>query len=430
MVARKWPLVFVLLFLFLGELFLPGKGWTQLLSDTGLFYFTGAHNPLRTPLFREFMGGEGLRAGPVRLHPFFGVAGVYTDNAFKRNTDRRSDLLTTIAPGLQAYLPFRGGQHSVLLDYRANQYLYKEFTENNVLAQDAQGHVSFNFLNGLTMDLQGGRIDGFDPRGSEEDIQAREITKWRIMSVLSEIEFSGPRAGIRLRSSFVDWHFKNNDQALRRDRTNARASLTFSANVTPSTSALLGVQIGKNEYDTNKQLDSFSYGAFTGFHLAPIGQLSGDFQIGYTILNFDRAPIELPEESPLSEGATLQELLFMRGNLHWNPSSRLSIRISPFRQIRPTGFLGTNTMTQTGVNVIGVQTLTARVGLRGMFAWINADFDTDRKDNRYQWRMGVQYRTVKWFGFRLEYIFEKRDSTVDFANYYSNTAMFSIEGIL
>ncbi len=250
-IFQKRTLGFLLTIVIVGELFLPVRGWTQLLSDTGLFYFTGAHNPIRNPLFREFMGGEGLRAGPVYLHPFFGVAGVYTDNVFKRNTDRRSDILTTIAPGMQAYLPFGGGQHSVVLDYRANQFLYKEFTENNVFAQDAQGHVSFIFPTGLTMDLQGGRVDGFDPRGSEEDIQARDITKWRIMTVLGQIEFLGPRAGISLRSSVQDWHFKNNNQAPTRDRVNVNANLTFSLKVTPTTSALLGVSLGKNNYDTN-----------------------------------------------------------------------------------------------------------------------------------------------------------------------------------
>ena len=144
------------------------------------------------------------------------------------------------------------------------------------------------------------------------------------------------------------------------------------------------------------------------------------------ILNFDRAPEEQPEGSSLSEGSTLQKILFMRGNLHWNPTSRLSFTASPFRQIRPSGFAGTNTYTQTGVRVIGVQTLTPRVALREMFTYQNADFDTDRKDDRFLWRMGVQYRTVKWLGFRLDYLFEKRDSTLDTANYYSNSVMFSI----
>jgi hypothetical protein len=165
------------------------------------------------PRFREFMSGDGVKVGPVRLHPSLGIGEAYTDNVFRTNTNRQSDYLTTIAPGLQASLPFGGGQHSVLLDYRAGQFLYKNFSENNAFTQDALGHVSLNFPSGLTMDLQGGRIDGFDPRGSALDIQTRDINKWRIMSFMGQVEYSGQKAGIRLRSSYQDWHFKNNDQA-------------------------------------------------------------------------------------------------------------------------------------------------------------------------------------------------------------------------
>lgn len=432
MVERKRPLVLVLTVLVVSGCILPASGWAQAIN-TGTFYFTGTHNPLRfTPMFREFMPGPGVKAGPVRFHPSLGVAGSYTDNAFATNTNRRSDYLTTIAPGLQALLPFGGGKHSVLLDYSAGQFLYKNFSENNVLAQDAQGRVSLNFPGGLTMDLQGGRIDGYDPRGTALDIQETDITKWRTTSFMGQVEFSGQTAGIRFRSIYEDWHFKNNDQAPLRDRTTVRADLTLFAKVTPTTSALLGFNISNNTYDTNKQLDSFSYGVYTGFRLAPTRQFSGEFNIGVSVLNFDRAPIEQPPGSPLSPGGGQQQFLSMRGNLAWRPTSRLSFNIQPFRQISQAGFVGTSTFIQTGVNIAGRQMLTDRSAVRGLFSWRNNDFDdeTGRKDNQFLWMVGLEYRAVKWLGFRLDYLFQKRTSTIDRLEFYSNTAMLSIEAFL
>ena len=282
------------------------------------------------------------------------------------------------------------------------------------------------------MDLQGGRIDGFDPRGTALDIQTRDINKWRVMSFMGQVEYSGQKAGIRLRSSYQDWHFKNNDQAPGRDRTSAQANLTLSAKVTPSTSALLGFQIANNTYDKNKQVDSFSYGVFTGFRLAPSRQLSGEFNIGLTVLNFDRAPLEEPPASGLSAGGEQQQFLSMRGNLVWNPTSRLSISASPFRELRQAGFVGTNTFIQTGINILGRQQLTRRVALNGTFSYINSDFDddNDRKDNQFFWRIGLEYRTVKWLGFRLDYLFANRYSNQENAVFYSNTISFSIQGFL
>jgi len=437
----KWPFVLFLTFLVACELFLPVRGQAQSFSDTGLFYFTGSHRPLRTPIFREFMGGpgvgDGLKVGPVRLHPYLGVAEVYTDNVFRRDTNRRSDFLTTIAPGLQAFLPFGGGHHSVLLDYRAGQFLYKKFSENNALAQDAQGHVSLNYPGGLTLDLQGGHIEGFDPRGSQVDTRQQDITKWNINSFLGQAEFSGQKAGIRLRSSYLDWHFKNNGQDTSRDRTRLRADVTLSANVTRSTSALLGVQLTKIDYDKNKHLDSFGYGVFTGFRLASNRQLTGEFNIGYTIQNFDRAPIPKGQtvsqkftDEGLSRGAKQRTSLFMRGNLHWNPTSRLSIIASPFSSIQQSAVQKTSTFRRTGVNISGRQAFTDRLALRGNLTLENNNFDTNRNDNRFRWRMGPEYRAVKWLGFRLDYIFEKRSSNKSGFDFYSNTVMLSIQGIL
>ena len=237
MCKRMWPLVLFLTFLFLCELFLPVKGWTQAFTDVGTFYFTGSQTPRRVPIFREWMTqygatgegltGGGLKVGPVSLHPFLGVAESYTDNVFRRDTNRRTDFLTVIAPGLQALLPFGADKHSLLLDYRAGQFLYKNFTENNALAQDATAHLSLNFPSGLKFHLQGVHLEAFDPRGSELDTQQQDITKWNTNELLNSISYLGPRAGVSLTTSLIDLHYKNNGQAPLRDRTRIRSRLAL-----------------------------------------------------------------------------------------------------------------------------------------------------------------------------------------------------------
>lgn len=440
---RKWPFALILTFVGACEVFSPVSGRAQSFSDMGLFYFTGSHRPIqnRGGLFREYMTGSGLgdgiKAGPVQLHPFLGVSEVYTDNVFKRDTNTKSDFLTTIAPGIQAFMPFGGGKHSVLLDYRAAQFLYAKFNENNALAQDALGHVSLNYPGGLAIDLQGGHVEGFDPRGSEVDTQQRDITKWNVNQFLGQVEFTGQKAGIRLRTNFDDLNYTNNGQAAPRDRTQAGANLSVFVRVTPSTRALLGVRIVNNDYNTNTQQNSFGYGAFTGFSLAPTRQLSGEFNIGYQVLNFDHAPID--EDSArgqallargLSLGSEQRTFFYMRGNLAWNPTSRLSFNVRPFSNINQSAVQGTSTYKRIGVDVYGRQMFTDRFALRGNFYYANDNFDTNRTDNRFRFRIGPEYRTVKWLGFRLDYIFEKRSSNIANFEFNSNTIMLSIQGII
>ena len=201
--------------------------------------------------------------------------------------------------------------------------------------------------------------------------------------------------------------------------------------MTPTISTLLGANISNNTYDENKQLDSFSYGVFTGFELAPSRLLSGEFRIGYTILNFDRAPVEQPPGSDLSNGGKQQENLTMRGLFNWRPTSRLSLQIRPFRLIRQSAVFDTSTFVQTGVVISARQALTDRLAVGGSFRYQNLNFEEGRTDNRFRWRMGLEYRTVKWLGFRLDYIFAKRTSNEeDRFEFYSNSIMISVQGLL
>jgi hypothetical protein len=66
--------------------------------------------------------GGNLKAGPIAVHPHFGIAESYTDNVFRTREGfggRFSDWYTTYAPGLQLKLPILG-RHRLVFDYRTN----------------------------------------------------------------------------------------------------------------------------------------------------------------------------------------------------------------------------------------------------------------------------------------------------------------------
>jgi hypothetical protein len=425
----------------------PIKGWTQSLPDTGNFSFSGNPSPLRVPNFIQFLPGDGLKVGRVQIHPFLGVAEVFTDNVFSANEQKQSDFLTTIAPGIQAYLPF-GGKHSFLLDYRAAQFLYAEFTPNNVLAQEAVGQVNFNFPGGLKIDLQGSHIEGFDQRGSDFDIQTTDITKWRTTNFLGQARLSGRRTSIQIRTRYSRWHFKNNGQDAPRDRQSSQADLTGYLNLTKGISALLGTNISNNTYDENKQLDSFSYGVFTGFALAPTRLLSGEVRVGYSILKFDRAPVGQdpnvvddpadptmtdPGDRLLAEGLNLggneQKRLTLNGILNWVPTERQQVRLRAFRGIRQSAVFNASTFVQTGFTLQATHRLTNRLFLLGQGQYFNSKFSGGRTDNRWIGNVGLRYRTVEWLGFGLNYYRAQRSSNTSRFRFSSNTIAISVEGL-
>ncbi len=421
------------------NLFGPINGWAQSFSDTGSFSYTGSHNPVNPtliyPRFRQDLPGKGLKAGPVRLHPFLGLAEVYTDNVFRTKKRRRGDFLTTIAPGLQASLPI-GERHKLLFDYRAAQFLYGKFSENNALAQNGVGLLRLDFPGGLKVDFQAEHVEGFDPRGSELDIQQQDITKWRSDLIKVQAEMLGPQIGLRIGINYARLHYRNNNQAAPRDQSFGTIDMTVIVPASKSVSALLGVQVSDVSYDENTQLDSFSYGIFTGFRLEAKSQLTGEFNLGYSVLNFDRSPASDPAQvidlmqRNLSIGGKQQELLFMRGDLRWRPTSQLDFRLIPFRFIQQSAVFNTSTFTQTGIGITARKVFRKGLSSRGSFLYSNSDFSGSRNDDRFRWRIELDYRTVKWLGFKLAYSFERRASSQNQFDFYSNTIMFSVQGLL
>ena len=434
----------ILLSLISCEMVVPINGWAQSFQDTGNFSFSGSPNPLRSPIFRQFLPGDGLKVGRVQIHPFLGVAEVFTDNVFRTNKQRQSDFLTTVAPGIQANVPF-AGKHSFLLDYRAAQFLYAKFTPNNAFAQHGAGQMRLNFPGGLSIITQADHVEGFDQRGADFDIQSRNITKWRATNFLSEARMNGPRGGIRISSRYTRLHYKNNGQDVSRDNKRVSGDLTGFINVTPGVSGLLGASIANNTYDQNRQLDSFSYGFFSGLELAPTRQLSGELRVGYTIVNFDRAPIVPLDPAPippapldegnqlindgLSLGGKQQKRLTLNGNFDWRPTTQQSVNLQVFRQIQESAVFNTATFIQTGVSLSGSHRLTNRLDLLGRGRYSNSKFSAGRTDNRFLGNVGVRYRTVEWLGFSANYYLEKRSSSESSFEYYANTIAISVQGL-
>ena len=146
------------------------------LYSTPYFPLTGYY-PLYPGSFSRIIDERGVAVGRLILHPSMGVAEMYTDNVFRSNTNRRGDFFTTLAPAIQAQLPFSSGRHVFVADYRTNIQFYHRTPSNDVQDQTASGRVQFNFPWGLRADFQGEHKLGHDPRGSAVDLLALEVDR-------------------------------------------------------------------------------------------------------------------------------------------------------------------------------------------------------------------------------------------------------------
>ena len=422
-----------------------GAGWT-LLSQfaspalVGSLYLTPdwpltGYYPLYPGNFSQIIPEDGLLVGPIRLHPFMGVAEMYTDNVLRTNANRKSDFSTTLGPGIQARLPF-AGRHDFVVDYRTNIQYYQRTPSNDVQDQTASGRFRFDFPGGLKLDLEGEHKLGHDPRGSAVDTQALDVNKWTTNSFLGQAEYRGAQAGVRLNLQSTRWGFINNGQGIFRDRLSNYAGMTFFADLTGKTSALVNVGVNQEIYDENKNLDNSIYAISGGGTWNVTGLTFAQILVGYQHLKFTHAQVNQPGPvlSQFQRDKDSYSNLFVMGNLNWKATPLLTINLQPYRTFQPTAFVGSLFFVATGANLSARHELTDRTALtlnlgieEDKFTSSSGTGGTDRTDTLKNVAVGLNYRAVKWVGVSVQYMFEDRTSTQDQFKYNANTVMVSAQ---
>jgi hypothetical protein len=401
---------------------------------TPTFPWTGIY-PLYPSGYTVIIPDDGIRAGPVRLHPFMGVAEMFTDNVF-RTSFKRSDFFTTLAPGIQAQLPL--GRHVFVADYRTNLQFYHRTPSNNVQDQTASGLFQFNLASGLKLDFQGEHKLGHDPRGTAVDLLNVEVNKWTTNSFTGTARYQGGEIGMALTAQTLRWTYLNNNQGIIRDRLSNYAGIRFSGQAFPNTSALLDFSVIQEIYDENKNLDNNIYTVSTGANWQATGVTGGEILVGYQFLKFSNAQVNQsgPLLSLFQRDADSAGGLFVAGKVYWIPLSGLTFTLQPYRTFQQTVVAGTSFFTATGVNLSAVRELTERIDLTANLGYEHDKFSNAagvvastpaRTDTIRNIAVGLNYRAVKWVGVSLQYVFEDRNSSAQEFNYQSNTAMVSLQ---
>ncbi len=436
---------------FLSEGSFPDGSGTRFLSRfanpalRGSLYLTPhwpmtGYYPLYPGRLAHALPGNGVLVGPLQVHPHMGVAQMYTDNVFRTSSNKTSDFLTTLSPGIQVRLPF-AGFHSFLIDYRTNLQYYSRTSSNDVQDQTSAGAFKFNFPGGLNIDLQGEHKRGHDPRGSAVDdvnTQRLGVNKWVANSFTGHAEYHGAQSIVGLDVQTIRWDYLNNDLGPIRDRLVNRANLIFSRHVTDKTSLLARVGGQQTIYDQNKNLDNVIYTFSGGAAWNASEVTSGEILVGYQIVQFTRANVNQPP--PLDQYFRDKDTysnFYVMGMLNWQATPLLRVTLQLYRTINQTVTAGSLFYTATGVNLTARHALTDRTTVNINLGYENDDFQrsssggatsgSDRSDDLKNVAIGVNYQAVKWIGLGAQYIFEDRHSTRSSFTYQANTFMLSAQ---
>jgi hypothetical protein len=369
-----------------------------------------------------------------------GVSEIYTDNVFRTNTNRQSDFIHSLAPGIQVQLPFLK-RHAFVVDYRTNIQYFQRTPTNDVQDQTAVGRFQFDLPSGLKIALQGEHKLGHDPRGSAIDIQALEVNKWQVDSFSARADYQGARTGVSLTAHTGRWTYLNNNQGPINDRMSNLVGLTLSRQVLPRTSLLADFRVQQAIFDQNKNLDSAIYTGSVGAEWTVTGKTKAELLVGYQWLKFTRAQVNQPGPvlSVFRRDRDDFSNLFVAGNLTWKPTTKLTINVQPYRAIQQIVVSGSTFFTATGVNLAASHALTPRVEILSNVGIEHDKFEVPagltgttpaRSDTLQNVAFGVSYRAVKWIGVTGQYIFEHRQSEVSRFSYNANTFMLAVQAVL
>jgi hypothetical protein len=92
------------------------------------------------------------RVGPVLATPYLEYNAIYRSNIFQTTTDKRSDFVNAVFPGLRLELPV-AGRTRMSVGYLGNYFMYSRNSSESHYDHNVNADVAVNFRGGLSLRL-------------------------------------------------------------------------------------------------------------------------------------------------------------------------------------------------------------------------------------------------------------------------------------
>ena len=385
-----------------------------------------------------------IKAGPLLVHPHFGVAENYTDNVTRTDKTfggKTSDWYTTYQPGLQIQLPVLG-RHKIIMDYRAYLERYSRDATLDVNDQTMSLNPVLVFPGGLTVKLLGELKNGHDYRGSATsalgggtsgsstinqfynkeyggEVELKSQTFVRASHKYIDYQFTGPLAGTRVPGTAGDINTRN--------RMERYDSLALGGRVAPNTYLYVKGMYQRELYEVNKDLDSTVVTLAGGSTWEGLAKSTGSFDIGWQTRTMDRAS---------SRGTGVYGTMYFNGNFAWKPQEQTKVNVSFYRRTNETVLAETRFYTGTGTTFDVNHAVTKKWNVTGQVMYehdtysgpITADnMRAVRQDDYLTFGGGLWYQIQPWLGARLNYLYTERLSNFISTQYNANQMMLSLQ---
>ncbi|MGE5539472.1 MAG: outer membrane beta-barrel protein [Gemmatimonas sp.] len=369
----------------------------------------------------------GMRLGVFNLLPQADVVQTYTDNVFRTQSSKKSDMITTVSPLVQ--LQSDWPRHSLNFLASADMYRYWDHTSENHTNYALAADGRFDVQKDTQVYAGVGYRQLHEERGSPNDTaSALEPPKYydESVNVGAYQQFGQLNARVDLRGDY--WNYDTIQTRtgpvaqVDRNRWDSQASLRVGYDLNNGWEPFVRGRYVNSDYNTARDRagfdkDSDGYEVVGGAAFDLKGLWLGEVFAGYVQRSFDDARFKTVEEPTF--GATVT----------WNvtPLTALNARVN--RTISDTIVSGSSTEMDTFYSVGGDTEVQPNLVLGGTLSYLNSKFNgAVRQDDVYAAGVRARYFLNRNFSVGPEIQYVTRDSNIAGTDYDNWIALIRLTG--
>jgi len=363
-----------------------------------------------------------------RFTPYLEYNGLYRSNIFLTASDKKSDFINVVNPGLKVEVPL-GGLNRISMAYLGNYYLYTQHDDQSHYDSNVNGDLAINFRGGLSF-----RVGNTFRAATEERTaitgRQRDYTR-DTPYFLVDYRFSD-----RWRVQGI-YQYDILDFRLPVDRFDAYrehvGGPTLYYRFWPKTAAFLQFITTAREYPSSPTANNTSQNPYVGLFWDPTAKLTGSVKFGYTFKNYDTS-IPGRNNSPQTWSLSVQTL--------YRYSRYTQISLTAQRSIQEDLDFGNNAYINSGV-FLSIYHEWHYLMATTYFAasYSNNDYLNEvpitvspgvtknflRNDNVVTLGGGIIRPVTRWLRLRLDYNYANRGTNVPGLPYNEHRVLFGAQ---
>ena len=371
------------------------------------------------------------------FHPFLIFQEIYTDNIFATDTHKKSDFITTIAPGVWLAFPANrekllnidtkttspgGLQLSRIKPEATRRYqsyflyspeflLYSDHSSLDHVNHRAEGLFQYNLNSGLSFDI----IDLFHDR---EDVAGNGIrdTLYRYQDNLLDFiaTYTAPSGKFKFELEYSNYDIDYEDLAASyRNRNDNSFGVSAFYKFWPKTSLFVEYNFSDIDFDGGTSTDSSENRYYVGATWDMTAKTRGTLKLGYIEKDFDAPALED------------QEGFSVELQTQHNLSPKRGLQINAFRKFNESDFDSASTFLSTGIDIALLQRFTEKWSGTFDVSFENNDYKGfDRTDDLFGVGPALRFEPRKWLIFDLGYHYYLNDSNITTYDYEINQVYF------